>query len=368
MTAPAEVYSTLTEDEDMTVWRRVERKDKGKPSIKDIRPVMNRNEAHEKWGHLCKTNLEKTAEHYGIKLQGKLTGCTGCGLVKARAAGVSKTMSETAKEKGFRLFIDTTGPFPESRAGNKYFHCAVDDHTDYAWVYFTPRKSTLPTFIEDLLTLMTGREITIKYIRCDNAGEHMTKLREICNKNGITLEYTAPRTPQQNGRVERKITIIWKRAMAMMVHARMKKEFQAKFWGEAVSTSCVLGNLTLGARNEYTPYEAWTGRSPVGWMSKLVQFGRVGYIAKKDQVNSKMKPKGLVGVMMGYALDHPKGTYKMYNVETNRIILSRDITWHDFKKADAPKDLDMFYKKEGVETTLEAWDGMSDTEMTKTMM
>ncbi len=61
---------TLGHDE---VWKTVTKEDKGKPSMaKDNRPIMNRTEAHQKWGHMCKLNLDKTANYYGIKLQGRL--------------------------------------------------------------------------------------------------------------------------------------------------------------------------------------------------------------------------------------------------------------------------------------------------------
>ncbi len=70
-------------------------------------------------------------------------------------------MSKSAERKGQRLFIDTTGPFPKSRAGNKYFHCTDDDFTDYAWVYFTNTKNSMPTFVEDLMKLMDGKGIKV---------------------------------------------------------------------------------------------------------------------------------------------------------------------------------------------------------------
>jgi transposase InsO family protein len=40
------------------------------------------------------------------------------------------------------------------------------------------------------------------FFRCDNAGKY-GKIGLLCHKFGVTLEYTAPYTPQQNGVVER---------------------------------------------------------------------------------------------------------------------------------------------------------------------
>ena len=66
-------------------------------------------------------------------------------------------------------------------------------------------------FVEEIVTLINGLDLKVKYLRCDNTGEHQQNLQDYCAKAGITLEYTASRTPKQNGRVEKKIHGIWSR-------------------------------------------------------------------------------------------------------------------------------------------------------------
>jgi hypothetical protein len=39
-------------------------------------------------------------------------------------------------------------------------------------------------------------------VRCDNAKEQMVPLKKMCWEHGIMVEYIAPYTPQQNGKVE----------------------------------------------------------------------------------------------------------------------------------------------------------------------
>ena len=53
----------------------------------------------------------------------------------------------------------------------------------------------MSNFVEKLVTQLQGRGLKVEYIRCDNAGEHQNKLRELCDQEGITVEYTAPYTP-----------------------------------------------------------------------------------------------------------------------------------------------------------------------------
>ena len=164
--------------------------------------MIDRKDAHQKWGHQHENQLNRLATYHQLRLQGKMEECAGCALVKSRAKACLKTSDNKATKKGQRLFIDTTGPYPKSRGGMKYWACAVDDYTDYTWTYFAKTKNKMVDFVEQLVKEIKGMGCKVEYIRCDNAGEHMSKLQELCVEFGITLEYTAPNTPQQNGRVE----------------------------------------------------------------------------------------------------------------------------------------------------------------------
>jgi transposase InsO family protein len=46
----------------------------------------------------------------------------------------------------------------------------------------------------------------LKVVRSERGGEFMScDFKEFCDKHGIMREYTIPRTPHQNGIVERKV-------------------------------------------------------------------------------------------------------------------------------------------------------------------
>jgi hypothetical protein len=315
---------------------------------KVTKPKMNRTEAHEKWGHQYKDGCDLMAKYMGIQLQGKLS-CTGCGRVKAREKGVAKKSQRQATRKGERICIDTTGPYPKTGKGTKYWMCALDDYTDMSWLHFAKSKSEMSKFVSDLIEGFKGKGIKIDYIRCDNAGEHMHKLKDLCRKEGIELEYTAPGSPRQNGRVEKKINLIWQRALTMMVHARLTKEMQSKLWAEAVNCSVFLENLILKANKDKPALEKWTGKSIRSHFNKLVQFGRVGYVAKKATLKAKMNEKGYPAIMVGYAANSSSGTYRLYNPSTKRVIHSRDVKWNEFIAADDNYDPAMFDFEAGID-------------------
>jgi transposase InsO family protein len=64
-------------------------------------------------------------------------------------------------------------------------------------------KSTSTTILKRQLKRIKERGIRVKVARCDNAKEQMVPLKKMFWEHGIMVEYIAPYTPQQNGKVER---------------------------------------------------------------------------------------------------------------------------------------------------------------------
>ena len=65
------------------------------------------------------------------------------------------------------------------------------------------------------------------------------------NLDGFTVEFTAPRTPQQNGVVERDFAFLYARIRAMLNGAGVKKDMRMKLWAECGNTAVVLDNVTV---------------------------------------------------------------------------------------------------------------------------
>ena len=311
------------------------------PTEKKRWPKLTREEAHEKWGHGHKEQLDKMGNFFHYNLTGKLHSCAGCALVKSRVMKTTRTCNQKATMNGERLFVDTTGPYPKSRGGKKYWLCGLDDKSDKTWVYFSPTKNRMVTFVEELVTTINGLGMRVKYLRCDNAGEHLQELIDYCREAGIILEYTAPNTPKQNGRVEKKIRIIWQRAMTMMNHANLTLESQKEFWAEAVACSAFIEDLMIKAGRTSPALYNWTNTTVTKWVKNLVQFGRIGVVKKKGK-QAKMVDKGYPAMMVGYALNHGAGTYRLYNPKTKRIIMSRDVKWMDFKSKRIESEFQLF--------------------------
>nr|GEX61782.1 retrovirus-related Pol polyprotein from transposon TNT 1-94 [Tanacetum cinerariifolium] len=95
---------------------------------------------------------------------------------------------------------------------------------------------------------------TIVSIRTDHGREFDNEVQfgEFCNANGITHNFSAPRTPQSNGVGESK-----NRTLQEMIRTMFNEQsLPQKFWCNAIDTSTyILNQILIRAILEKTPYE-----------------------------------------------------------------------------------------------------------------
>ncbi|GAA0162916.1 hypothetical protein LIER_18907 [Lithospermum erythrorhizon] len=132
--------------------------------------------------------------------------------------------------------MDLMGPMQvESIENKKYVSVCIDDFSRYTWVKFLREKSDTVKLVKKLiLQVQNEKEQYVVRIRSDHGKEfENSKFAEFCADEGITHEFSAPITPQQNGVVERKNRTIQEIAR-VRIHA---KNIPLKFWAEAISTA-----------------------------------------------------------------------------------------------------------------------------------
>jgi hypothetical protein len=303
---------------------------------------MDINEAHDKCGHKGEVLLRKTYKKLGVELTGHLTACEGCGYAKARAKAVSKTTKTKATKPGERLFLDTTGPFSPTLKGYKYWIQVVDDYTRHGFCEFNKQKTGMGTFIRKIITNLRAMGLETKYLRCDNAGEHLKAMVALCEEFNMQLELTAPDTPQQNGVVERRIVILKQRALAMMIAAGITEKMREVLWCEAADCANDLENISASTVRNVFPVEMMTGKKSKLY-PQLQPWGRIGYVTIRKKFKSTWKEKAVKQMMVGYSKNHAADTYKMYNPQTKAISESRDIiTWADWRRVDPKDDMSIF--------------------------
>ena len=77
-------------------------------------------------------------------------------------------------------------------------------------------------------------------------------MKSFCTKSGISQEFFALTTPQQNGVVERKNKVIQDMVRAMLHN----KDVARNLWGEVVNTAChTVNRVYFKPGTKKTPYE-----------------------------------------------------------------------------------------------------------------
>ena len=141
------------------------------------------------------------------------------------------------------------------------------------------------------------------------------------DEEGISHEFSATYTPQQNAVVERKNRTLIEIARTMLDEYKMPKHF----WAEAVETACHATNrLYLHKLLGKTAYELLASNKPqVGYFRV---FGSKCYILDKHR-RSKFAPKSHEGFLLGYGSN--SHTYRVYNNFTRKVEETVDVKFDE---------------------------------------
>ena len=103
--------------------------------------------------------------------------------------------------------MDLFGPLRTTSLGGKsYAFVIVDDFSRYTWVLFLAHKTDVfHEFSKLCRKIQNEKGFTISCIRSDHGREfENVEFEGFCDEQGIEHTFSTPRTPQQNGVVERK--------------------------------------------------------------------------------------------------------------------------------------------------------------------
>jgi hypothetical protein len=107
----------------------------------------------------------------------------------------------------YRVALDTVGPLPETKAGNRYVLVAIDHYSKWceAKAVADHGAKTAAKFLEDEVICRYG---VLRFVLTDNRGKWTAEFDAMCNDYGIHHQRTAPQWPQCNGMAERLIKTI----------------------------------------------------------------------------------------------------------------------------------------------------------------
>ncbi|GKD20380.1 retrovirus-related pol polyprotein from transposon TNT 1-94 [Tanacetum coccineum] len=230
------------------------------------------------------------------------------------------------------LHMDLCGPMRvQSINGKKYILVIVDDYSRFTWVKFLRSKDETPEFVINFLKqIQVGLNKTVRYIRTDNGTEFVNQVMSKYYEGvGIFHQKSVPRTPQQNGVVERRNRTLVEAARTMLIFSKAPMFL----WAEAVATACYTQNRSLiHTRHNKTPYELVHDKKPD--LTFLRVFGALCYPTNDSEDLGKLQAKADIGIFVGYAPSR-KG-FRVYNKRTRRIIETIHITFDELHQSMAP--------------------------------
>ncbi|KAJ9538937.1 hypothetical protein OSB04_031670 [Centaurea solstitialis] len=279
---------------------------------------------HTRFCHLNFHTLEKLVRLKLVKGLPKIKFekddlCSACEMGKLKRSS-HKTKSDPSFDQPLQLLhVDLCGPISvQSLNGKKYILVLVDEFSRFTWVEFVRKKSQVPMLLINLL-----KRFQVKVIRSDNGTEFKNStIEEYLNSVGITHNFSAPRTPQQNGVVERKNRTIVKAARTMLNASGLS----LTFWAEAVSTVCYTQNISLVVKRfEKTPYHLLYNKRPN--IKFFHVFGCKCFVLNDREPVGKFDPKGDSAIFIGYAWDTV--AYRVYIPRTKLVVVSTNVRFDD---------------------------------------
>nr|GEX95024.1 retrovirus-related Pol polyprotein from transposon TNT 1-94 [Tanacetum cinerariifolium] len=243
--------------------------------------------------------------------------CSACEQGKIHRRNHKYKMAFALNKPLYLLHMDLCGPMRvESINGKRYVLVVVDDYSWSTWVFFLHSKDEV---FEVIISFIKKTQVNLQLqlqlqrVRTNNGTEFKNKtLVKLFDEVGITQQFSAARTPQHNGVVERMNQTLVKATRIMLTFANLP----LFLWAEAITTACFTQNRSiLHKRFDKTPYKLLNKRKPN--IKFFHVFGCRCYLLNDYDDVVKLKAKGDIGVFIGYSKEY--AAFKIYNKQTRKI-------------------------------------------------
>nr|GFB05014.1 retrovirus-related Pol polyprotein from transposon TNT 1-94 [Tanacetum cinerariifolium] len=150
-------------------------------------------------------------------------------------------------------------------------------------------------------------QLQVQHVQTVNGTEFKNKtLAKFFDEVGITQQFSAARTPQQNGVVERRNRTLVEAARTMLTFANLP----SFLWAKAIATACFTQNCSIIHKHfDKTPYELINKRKPNIKFFRV--FGCRCFLLNDYEDVGKLKAKGDIRVFVRYSKDLEPGLSKL---------------------------------------------------------
>ena len=194
-----------------------------------------------------------------------------------------------------------------------------------SWVYLLCDCSEVVTTVTHFITeVITQYSTSPKILRTNNPLEFIqTSLRTFCADRDIIHQTTCPHTSQQNGVAKRKHRQLLDMTRTLLIEMHV----QSYLWFDALMTATYLHNrLPSAPLGGAILLHCLQPTSSLFSLPPRV-FGCVAFVQDHSPSLSKLAPRALKGVFVGYSRTQ-KG-YQVYFPDTHRYMISADVTFHE---------------------------------------
>nr|GFC30404.1 retrovirus-related Pol polyprotein from transposon TNT 1-94 [Tanacetum cinerariifolium] len=197
----------------------------------------------------------------------------------------------------------------------------------YTWVFFLHSKDEASKLIISFIKKTQVKlKLQVQRVRTDNGTKFKNKtLAKFFDEVGITQQFSAARTPQQNGVVERRNRTLVEAARTMLTFANLP----SFLWAKAIATAWFTQNcLIIHKRFNKTPYELINKRKPNIKFFRV--FGCRCYLLNDYEDVGKLQTKGDIRVFVGYSKEST--TFRIYNKGTRKIHESVNVNFDEISE------------------------------------
>jgi hypothetical protein len=155
-----------------------------------------------------------------------------------------------------RVALDTAGPLPETKSGNKYILVAIYHYSKWceAKAVVDHGAKTVARFLED--EIICRYEVP-KFVLTDNGGEWAAEFDVMCRDYAIQHQRIAPQWPQCNGMAERMIKTI-KHAITVLAATPANMDC----WDQHLAKVLFGYRCGIQTSTRFSPFMILTSRTP----------------------------------------------------------------------------------------------------------
>ena len=254
-----------------------------------------------------------------------MTFCDACAEHKVTRGRQSKKKMEKEKHFGNKVFVDVSGPYPPAvGSAYKYEIAFVDSYSGYARIY--PMQTCSQVFDRTrmfIIWLTTRRNALAKHLapQADapesfklfwtegeynyNLGSRLhgdsaayfrsQRYHQLCEKNGISVEHSAPEHQAKNGVVERFWRTIHQRAAAMRTSASLGFN---TWWYSHFRATEMNNILPMERLQDFSPHEVVFKKKFD--FDQMHTFGVKVFVKRPTHKKMSGQSRGRKGVYLGY--------------------------------------------------------------------